>query len=186
MTTRSVLAAMASVSLLSCAPAPTVVDATNISSARPLDTLPAHFDPVLVRRDLLATASDRFGSAALNEALAAPTHLIVKRFAGMAPPPPPSAGPWRAPTPSGMLVRKSDGWIVASESGWRPVNSEAAAELNAIFADPNFWSEPAYIHPCPDFGASMMLLQVPARAETVRNSTCMSIASRAVEAALRA
>ncbi|MBA3510757.1 hypothetical protein [Sphingomonas sp.] len=49
-----------------------------------------------------------------------------------------------------------------------------------------FWSEPAYTPPGPDFGASLLLLKVPAKAETVRNSTCMSRASRIVEAALRA
>jgi hypothetical protein len=76
--------------------------------------------------------------------------------------------------------------MVAAGSGWRPVAADAAADLNVILADPKFWSEAAYTPPCPDFGASLMLLKVAGKAETVRNSTCMSMASRVVEAALRA
>src|SRR4051812_38478187 len=91
---------------------PNSVPASEASTGRPLDILPAGFDPVLVRRDVLATAAERFGSASLDEALAAPAHLIVKRFAGMAPPPPAGAGPdWRAPTPSALLIRRSTGWF---------------------------------------------------------------------------
>ena len=140
-----------------------------------------------VRQDLLATAAARFGSEALKEAVASPTHLIAKRFAGMAPPPPPGAGPdWRAPTPATLLVRRSDGWFVAADDGWRSARSEAAAELDRVIADPRFWSEPAYIPPCPDYGASLLLLKVAGRPETVRNSTCTGIAEKAVLAALSA
>ena len=156
-------------------------------AARPLDVMPPGFDPALVRSDLLATARDRFGAAAIERALGAPTHLIVKRFAGMPPPPPPGAGPdWRAPTPAALLIRESSGWLVAAPDGWRTANAEAATELEALIADPRFWSEPAYTEPCPDFGANLLLLKLPGRAETVRNSLCMSQAARAVQAALRA
>jgi len=123
----------------------------------------------------------------LAEARAAPTHLIVKRFVGMAPPPPPGAGADWGPTPAAaLLVRRAEGWMVATAAGWRRADQEAATELERIIADPGFWSEPAYTPPCPDFGASLLLLKVPGRSETVRNSMCMSSTSRMVEAALRA
>lgn len=157
------------------------------SIGRPLDTLPAGFDAAIVRGDLIATARDRFGSAAVERALAAPAHLIVKRFAGLPPPPPPGAGPdWRAPTPSAVLIRDNDFWMVATATGWRSAHAEAAAELDALLADRRFWFEPAYTPPCPDAGASLVLLKVPGRAETIRNSTCTSLAERLVSAALRA
>jgi hypothetical protein len=76
--------------------------------------------------------------------------------------------------------------MAATRTGWRPADADAAAELDRIIADPGFWSEPAYTPPCPDFGASVLLLKASGIAETVRNSTCMSNASRMVEAALRA
>ena len=116
-----------------------------------------------------------------------PTHLIVKRFVGMAPPPPPGAGSdWRVTPAAALLVKRGGPWSVATSSGWRPANLEAAAELDRAIADHSFWNEPAYTPPCPDFGASLLLLKVPGKTETVRNSTCMSQASRVVEAALRA
>ncbi len=76
--------------------------------------------------------------------------------------------------------------MAATRTGWRPANADAAAELDQIIADLGFWAEPAYTPPCPDFGASLLLLKASGEAETVRNSTCMSNASRLVEAALRA
>ena len=156
------------------------------ASGRPLDTLPGDADLVRVRDDLLATAADRFGAAALSEARAAPAHLVVKRFVGMAPPPPPGAGAdWKLTPAAALLVRRADGWMVAAGTGWRRADQEAAAELDTIIADPTFWSEPAYTPPCPDFGASLLLLKAPRHSETVRNSTCTSRASRIVEAALR-
>jgi hypothetical protein len=85
-----------------------------------------------------------------------------------------------------MLMRRPSGWVVATPSGWRPADAAAAAELDAIVSDEMFWNEPAYTPPCPDFGASLLLLKAPGRTETVRNSTCMSRAARTVEAALRA
>jgi hypothetical protein len=76
--------------------------------------------------------------------------------------------------------------MVATPAGWRPAKADAAAELNRIFVNPQFWSEPASVPPCPDYGASLLLLKLPGRAETVRNSTCTSIAEKAVFAALGA
>lgn len=47
--------------------------------------LPAGASLSLVRKDLLATASEKFDLTALDETRAAPDFLIVKHFAGMAP-----------------------------------------------------------------------------------------------------
>ena len=157
------------------------------AGAEPLSILPAEADLALVRRDLIATAEERLGSAMLAEALASPTHLIVKRFVGMAPPPPPGSGSDWAPRPAAsVLVRGPGGWRVASASGWRGADAGAAAELDRLIADPLFWGEPPYTPPCPDFGASLLLLRAPGQIETVRNSTCSSRASQIVQAALRA
>ena len=76
--------------------------------------------------------------------------------------------------------------MVATGSGWRRADDEAASELDRIMADPALWSEPAYTPPCPDYGASLLLLKAPGHYETVRNSLCQSRASAIVEAALRA
>jgi hypothetical protein len=165
-------------------PAPVTTAEAN---GRPLDTLPADTRLAGVREDLLATAADRFGAAELSEARAAPAYLIVKRFIGMAPPPPPGAGAdWRPRPAAALLVRRAEGWMVATANGWRRADQTAAAELDQLIADPAFSSEPAYTPPCPDYGASQLLLKVPGHSETVRNSLCMSQASRMVEAALRA
>jgi hypothetical protein len=171
--------------MTACAPAPP--PGVPAATDRPRDVLPAGFDQALVRSDLIATSRARYGAAAVERALAAPAHLVVKRFAGMPPPPPPGAGPgWQAPTPSAMLVRENGRWMAAVEGGWRPARAEAATELDGLLADPRFWAEPPYVPPCPDAGASLLLLKVPGRRETVRNSTCTSLAERVVSAALRA
>ena len=176
--------------LTACAAAPAPVEpiAGDAPRGRPLDVLPAGADLALVREDLIATAAQRFGEGALAQARAAPTYLIAKRFAGMAPPPPPGAGAdWTAPTPTALLMKGMDGWLVADgRGGWRAANAEAAAEIDQVIADRAFWSEPAASQPCPDYGASLLLLKVPGRSETVRKSMCTSVADRAVLAALRA
>lgn len=157
------------------------------ATTRPLDVLPPGFDPALVRSDLLATARERFGAAALDRATTAPTHLIVKRFAGMPPPPPPGAGPdWRTPTPAALLIRDSSGWLVATPDGWRAASAEAAAQLDFAITSQRLWSEPVYTPPCPDFGASNLLLKAPGRRETVRNALCSSGAADVVQLALSA
>lgn len=188
MNTRLTLASVILASVAACAAPGTLPDpVTTAGAGRPLDILPAEADLARVREDLLATAADRFGAAALSEARAAATHLVVKRFVGMAPPPPPGAGAdWRPTPATALLVRRAEGWMVATGNGWRRADQAAAAELDQLIADPAFWSEPAYTPPCPDFGASLLLLKVPEHSEAVRNSLCMSGASRIVEAALRA
>lgn len=172
-------------SLAGCTVAPPPVPDPPGTSLRPLDSLPAGANLALSRQDLMATASERFGAAALSQARATPAYLIAKRFAGMAPPPPQNAGPnWAPPTPIALLMKQSDGWMVATTTGWRPAKADAAAELDRVFSNPQFWSEPAYIPPCPDYGASLLLLKLPGKAETVRKSTCFSVSEKAVFAAL--
>lgn len=155
-------------------------------SQRPLESISSHPSPQSVRQDLIATSRERYGAAAVERALTAPTYLIVKRFAGMVPPPPPGAGQnWRPPTPGALLIRDEGQWLAATSSGWRRADPTAAGDLDTLLADQRFWSEPSYIPPCPDFGASLLLLKVPGRAEVLRTSTCSSLGASAVEAALR-
>ena len=174
-------------SLQSCTGAPSPAAPAGLPASRPLDVDPGGDDLALVREDLIATASARYGQEALNQALAAEAYLIVKRFAGMAPPPPAGAGPdWVAPTPSALLMKRSGGWFVATGNGWRPAKQDASATVDGVVADPRFWGEPAFIPPCPDYGASLLLLKIAGRAETARKSSCTSVADKAVFAALQA
>ena len=156
-------------------------------AARPLEVLPGEASLAMARTDLIATARTRFGAAALDRALASPTYLLAKRFAGMAPPPPPGAGPdWRPPTPAALLVRNSAGWAVATAAGWRPAKNGPAAELDRLLAGTAFWREAAFTPACPDYGAQLLLVKTPNRKETVRNSQCTSQAALIVGAALEA
>ena len=153
----------------------------------PLDTLPANIELARIRHDLLATAADRYGQAALDEALSAPAHLIVKRFVGMAPPPPVgAAADWRPVPAAALLIRRESGWLIRDGSEWRPARADVAAEIDSILLAPEFWSKAAATPPCPDFGASLLMLKTGNKPETVRNSMCSSQASKIVEAALRA
>lgn len=181
--TARVLPLFAALGLAGCVqPQPPVMEPV---PGRGLDTQPAGADLASVRADLLATARERYGAAAVERALAAPTHLIVKRFAGMVPPPPPGAGPgWRAPTPTAMLIRDANGWLAATPDGWRAARAEAAAEVEALLAGTGLWSEPPYTPPCPDFGSSNALVKVPRRAETVRAALCSGAAADLVQGAL--
>lgn len=157
------------------------------AAARPLEVLPGDANITTARQDLLATARDRFGAAAVDRALASPTHLIAKRFAGMSPPPPPGADPnWRPPAPAVLMVQEGSTWFVATGNGWRPANASAAAQIEALLADAQLWREPAFTPACPDYGAQLLLLRAAGRPETVRNSQCTSRASQIVEAALAA
>jgi hypothetical protein len=175
---------LALVALGGCvAPQPATVD----TSRRPLDTLPAGARLAEVEADLLATARERFGDARIDRALAMPDYLIAKRFVGMAPPPPPGAGPdWRPPTPSALLTKQSGRWLVATPDGWREVKREVAAEIDALLAGSDFWNEAATVPACPDFGASNLLLKAPGKARIVRTHQCSSATTRVIEAAFRA
>ena len=149
--------------------------------------MPAGLDVASVRADLMATARTNYGSAALDQALRNPTYLIVKRFAGMVPPPPPGTpADWAPPTPTALLIKDGNNWMVATANGWRPANADAAITINGLLAEPRFHDEPAYTPACPDFGSGNLVLKTPGRAETVRIAQCMSKAASLVEAALRA
>ena len=174
-------------SLAGCAAQPAPKALFIPTAVRPLEVLPGEASLAMARTDLIATARARFGAAVVDRAMASPVHLMVKRFAGMAPPPPPGAGPdWRPPTPAALLVRDSSGWAVATTTGWRPANAEPAAEVDRLLADEGFWREPAFTPACPDYGAALLLLKVPRRAETVRNSQCTSRGDHLVSVALTA
>ncbi len=167
-------------------PQPEPAAATVITAERPLQTLPAKVDLSVVRSDLVATAGERFGTGALNEALAAPSYLIAKRFAGMLPPPPPGETTREYVPPAALMMKRGRTWMIATEAGWRPATADAVTEIDRVIADGSFWREPATNLPCPDYGASLLVLRVPGHRETVRKSSCTSIADRAVLAALRA
>lgn len=139
-----------------------------------------------VRQDLLVTAADRFGQAAVQEALAAPRYIIAKRFAGMLPPPPPGEDPKPPPTPTALLMNSGSGWMVATGDGWRPAKAEAVAEIDATLAETALWNDSAYTPPCPDYGAGLLLAKVPGKSGIVRKSLCSSRAETIVSAALRA
>jgi hypothetical protein len=83
-------------------------------------------------------------------------------------------------------VKRAGVWFAASANGWRPVDSAAALKLDEVLGDGRFWSEPAYIPPCPDYGASLLLVKVPGKAAATKKSTCTSVADKAVFAALGA
>jgi len=174
--------------LAACAASqPVMPVAVEQPSRRPLEVLQPGFNPVEVRADLLATARDRYGRVAVESVLASPTYLIAKRFQGMAPPPPPGAGQdWRAPTPSALMIRNGGRWMVATETGWRDAKPEAAAEIDRRLAEARLWSEQPYTPPCPDYGANLLVLKVPGRPETVRQSLCSGAAADLAQAALNA
>jgi len=184
-----ILSALVLATIAACtagSPAPDPATRAIISSGEPLDTLPSGADLATVRTDLLTTAVDRFGSDAVNEALAAPAYIIAKRFAGMVPPPPLGEELKPPPTPTALLMKSGSRWMVATASGWRPAQAEAVADIDATLADPTFWNADPYTPPCPDYGAGLLLAKVPGKTETARNSLCMSEAETIVSSALRA
>jgi hypothetical protein len=151
------------------------------------DMQPAGARLAEVEADLLATARERFGQAALDRALGAQTYLIVKRFVGFPPPPPPGAPPdWRPTPAAGMLIKEGQQWLVATAEGWRQAQPEAAARLDALLASQAFWNEPALIPACPDYGSANLLLKAPRHARAVRSALCLGRTDEAVSAALNA
>jgi hypothetical protein len=171
--------------LFACAPQPAPQPVT-IPAGRPLDVLQWDTSVEEVRQDLLVTAAGRFGAAPVKDALAAPHYIIAKRFAGMLPPPPPGEESKPPPTPTALLMNTGSGWMVATASGWRRANPEAAAEIDSGLADAAFWSDETFTPPCPDYGAGLLLAKVPGKPEVVRKSLCSSRAETVVSAALRA
>ena len=180
---RAILAVIASTTLAGCVVPPPAAE----PHGRPLEVLPADVALAEAEADLLTTARERFGAAMLDRALAAPIHLIAKRFVGMAPPPPPGAGAgWRPPTPTALLSKERGTWMAATEAGWRQVRPEASDTLDTILAGRALWNESATIQACPDYGANLLLLKRPESARIVRNHQCTSETSRLVGEALQA
>lgn len=157
---------------------------TLIAAERPLQSPPAAAGPREIRKDLLATTAERFGRERLAEVLAAPSHLIAKRFASMLPPPPPGEAALNHVPPAALMMKTAQGWVIATPAGWRPAKPEAAATIDRVIGDPAFWTEPATSPPCAGYGASLLMLKVPGKAETVRQSSCPSFAEKAFLAAI--
>lgn len=182
-----ILSGLVLVTIAACttaAPEREAASQTIVTDQRPLQSLPADTGLRGVRNDLLATAADRFGQERLAEALAAPTHLIAKRFAGMLPPPRPGEMTREYVPPAALMMKTAQGWMIATPDGWRPAKAEHAAGIDRVIADPNFWAEPATNLPCPDYGASLLMLKVPGKPNIVRKSSCTSVADKAVLAAI--
>lgn len=140
-----------------------------------------------VEGDLLGTARERYGEAALARALNSSTYLIAKRYVGFPPPPPPGAGAdWKPPSPSALMLKEGGAWLVATTEGWRQARPEVATELNGILAARSFWDEPPLIPACPDYGSANLLLKMPGHQRMVRSAYCVGETDRAVSAALRA
>lgn len=158
-----------------------------VSEAQPLETLPPGIELERIEQDLLATARDRFGENAVRQALAAPSHVIVKRFPGMPSPPPPNAGAdWRPTIPTALLAKEGDRWFAATARGWREADAVATAVIEDTLTSETFRVEPERIGPCPDYGASLLLAKVPGRQREVRSAQCTSQTDKVVYEALRA
>ena len=117
------------------------------------------------------TARERFGEPAVRRALAAPTYVFAKFYHGMLPPPQPGDPPYKPPM--ALLMREDGQWLAASPDGYRPARADATAQLDSLLASRDFWPAPTTGGPgCTDAGASLLMLKVPQRAETVRIGTC--------------
>lgn len=164
------LIASAALSLAACASIP---PAETVGPDPRLTAFPG-FNVAETRADLIESARERYGDAALQRALAAPTHLITKHYVGLAPPPPPGAGPdWKPASPVALMYRDGGGWQFATGSGFRPAKTETAARIDSTLADSTFWAEP---NPgpigCTDAGGSLFLVKVPSRPEWVSRGVC--------------
>ena len=157
-----------------------------VSDAKPLEALLPGIELEQVEEDLLVTARDRFGETAVRQALAAPSHVIVKRFPGRPPQPPADAGPdWRPMIPVALLAKEGDTWFAATARGWREADAVATSEIEDTLTSGAFRVEPDRIGPCPDYGASLLLAKVPGRQREVRSAWCTSQTDKVVYEALR-
>ena len=164
------IALLLAATLSACAPAVPVSQPVATPEA-----IPPGFDVERVRSDLETTARQRFGDALTDRALASPTYLFSKHYMGL--PPPPILQPdgtYKDPEPRmAMLIRENGQWLAATSMGFRAVNPEKAAAIDAMIADAAFWAEPAWAQPgCTDAGGSLLMLKVPQRARIVRQGAC--------------
>ena len=72
-----------------------------------------------------------------------------------------------------MLIRVDGQWLAATSIGFRAINPEKAATIDAVLGDAAFWAEPAWAQPgCTDAGGSLLMLKVPQRPRIVRQGAC--------------
>jgi len=176
-----------------CTPTVAVPDPTTrvIPAGTEPEVLEWGFDRSAIERDLLLAARNRLGEATIRRALAAEGYIFAKFYPGMIPPPPAGAGPdWRPPEfPFALLFQEKGQWLAATRTGARPADPGAVAQIHALLADPAFWRQPQWAKPgCTDAGASLLMLKVAGRPETVRRGACgdTELNERLVSFALRA
>jgi len=167
--------------LAACAAVPTVPAATVrvLPSGPPSRELQRdiRFIRQTTEQDLLWSALQRYGEANVRRALAAPTYIFAKHYAGMLPPPPPGAGAdWKYPEPPvAMVIRENGQWLAATPDGFGAARPDKIAEIERILTEPAFWAEPEWAPPgCTDAGASLLLATAPGKSEVVRSATCGS------------
>ncbi len=154
------------------------------------EQLEAGFDKVAIERDLLLTARNRLEEATIRRALAADSYIFAKYYPGMMPPPP--AGiphDWKPKFPFVLLFKEDGRWLAATAGGMRAANPAAIAKVEAALSDAAFWKQPSWTPPrCTDAGASLLLIKVQGRSETLRRGSCgeTELTQRLVLAALEA
>ena len=135
-----------------------------------------------VRAYLEDVVSDRFGRAAWDRFLAAPSGIAVASLPGR----------WatsHAPSVN-LLVRTGSGWIGRHGGAELPVRSDVARELDRLLANAALWAEPGQ-HPeyvCPDSGADVIMIRHGGRTKTVHQSAgcgTANLSSRLIATALR-
>lgn len=154
------------------------------------EQLEAGFDRAAIERDLFLSARSRFGEAAIRRAFAAESYIFAKYYPGMMPPPPPGMGrDWKPKFPFVLLFEEKGQWLAATPSGVRPANPAAMGKVRAALAEPRFWKQPSWTPPrCTDAGASILLIKVRGRRETLRRGSCgeTELTQRLVLAAIEA
>jgi hypothetical protein len=164
--------------LAACAPAvaPVAPAPRVIPAGASTDSFNWTDDAAAIERELLVTARERFGEATVRRALATPTYIFAKFYHGMLPPPQPGDPPYKPPM--ALLVRDNGKWLAATSGGFRPARSEITVQLDTLLASRDFRATPVTGGPgCTDAGASLLMLKVPERPETVRTGTCGTTAS---------
>ena len=152
------------------------------------EQLEAGFDRAAIERDLMLTARNRVGEATIRRALGADSYLFAKYYPGMMPPPPPDMpANWRPKFPFMLLFQENGRWLAATDAGVRTANEHAVSRIAGLVADEAFWRQPNSTPPqCTDAGASLLLIKLPNRAETLRRGSCgaTELTQRLVAAAL--
>lgn len=169
---RSLLLLPLSALLCACAPVdPAAPPARVIPQGAPPESISGEFDRAAIEQNLLATARERFGEAAVRRALAAPIYLFAKVYHGRLPPPQPGAPPYRPPM--ALLIHENGQWLAAGAEGFRPASPSVVTSIRSLLNDRAFWSTPDWSpQRCPDAAATLLMLKVPSRREIVRSGNC--------------